>query len=267
MENILDRFRLDGKVAIVTGAGRGIGKASALALADAGADVVLSARTLSQLEETAEEVRKRGQRALVVECDATDEQQHRAVVSQTIEEFGRIDVLVNNAGGWGPKPALETTVEEFNACLHFNCTSAFSMSQLVAPEMARTAGKGSIINISSVAARFAQPSFVAYGVGKAAMDMLTKNLAQDFAPVIRVNSVAVGSTLTSALEGFMNDALESAILEHTPMGRLGQAEDVAACVLFLASPAADYVTGEIYGVNGGLARTPTEMPRTKFGLD
>lgn len=265
MNSILDRFRLDGQVAIVTGAGRGIGRASALALADAGADVVLSARTLSQLEDVAEQVRQRGQRALVVECDATDETEHRNVVDRALQKFGRLDILVNNAGGWGPQPALETTPAQFNECINFNCTSALSMSQLAAPVMAKTAGKGSIINISSVAARFPQPGYIAYGVGKAAMDMLTRNLAQDFAPVIRVNGVSVGATLTSALEGFMTEELESAILSHTPMGRLGQPEDVAACVLFLASPAADYVTGEIYGVNGGLARTPTEMPRTQFG--
>lgn len=264
MSNILDRFRLDGQVAIVTGAGRGIGQASALALADAGADVVIAARTVSQLEVTAEQIRQRGQRALVVECDATIEEQRQLLVEKAIDAFGRLDILVNNAGGWGPKPALDTTPEDFDACLHFNCTSAFSMSRLAAPEMVRTAGKGSIVNISSVAARFPQPAFVAYGVGKAAMDMLTKNLAQDFAPHVRVNAVSVGSTLTSALEGFMSDELEAAMLQHTPMGRLGQPEDIAACVLFLASPAADYVTGEIYGVNGGLARTPTEMPRTQF---
>lgn len=265
MSNILDRFKVNGKVAIVTGAGRGIGRASALALADGGADVVLAARTRSQLEDVAEEVSARGQRALVVECDATDQKQHQNVITQTLAEFGRLDVLVNNAGGWGPKAALETTPDEFNECINFNCTSALSMSQLAAPEMAKTSGKGAIINISSVAARFPQPGFVAYGVGKAAMDMLTRNLAQDFAPVVRVNGIAVGSTLTSALEGFMSEELESAILYHTPMGRLGEPEDVAACVLYLASPAADYITGEIFGVNGGLARTPTEMPRAHFG--
>lgn len=266
MSNILERFKLDGKVAIVTGAGRGIGRASALALADAGANVVLCARTRSELDAVAEQVQERGQQALVVECDATDQKQHQAVISATIEAFGRLDILVNNAGGWGPQGALDTTPEDFNECINFNCTSALSMSQLAAPQMATTAGKGSIINISSVAARFAQPGFVAYGVGKAAMDMMTRNLAQDFAPVIRVNAIAVGSTLTSALEGFMNEALESAILEHTPMARLGQPEDVAACVLYLASPAADYVTGEIFGVNGGLTHSPTQMPRTQFGV-
>ncbi|MFK7730127.1 MAG: glucose 1-dehydrogenase [Pseudomonadales bacterium] len=265
MNSILDKFRVDGQVAIVTGAGRGIGQASAIALADAGADVVVSARTVSQLEETAEQIRQRGRKALVVQCDATNEEQRQSLVEQIFAEFGRLDILVNNAGGSGPKSALDTTPEEFNAVLDFNCTSAFAMSRLAAPHMAKT-GKGSIVNISSVAARFAQPGFAAYGVGKAAMDMLTRNLAQDFAPIVRVNAVAVGTTLTSALEGFMSDEMEAAMLEHTPLARLGKPEDIAACVLFLASPAADYVSGEIYGVNGGLARTPVEMPRANFEI-
>lgn len=261
MASILDKFRLDGQVAIVTGSGRGIGAAIALALADAGADVVVTARTLAQMEQTAEQVRKRGQRAMVVACDVLDAQQRKALVDKTLEEFGRLDILVNNAGGSGPKPALETTEEDFEAAFRFNVTTAFAMSCLSAPRMVETAGKGSIVNISSVAARFPQPGFVSYGVGKAAQDFMTRNLAQDFAPKVRVNAIAVGSTLTDSLAGIMNDELERLMVSGTPLNRLGQPEDIAACALYLASPAADYVTGEIYGVNGGLTGTPMEMPR------
>jgi 7-alpha-hydroxysteroid dehydrogenase len=264
MANILDRFRLDGQVAIVTGSGRGIGAATALALADAGADIVVTARTVAQMEQTAAQVRERGRRALVVECDVLDGQQRKALVDKTIGEFGRLDILVNNAGGAGPKPALQTTDDEFDACFRFNVTSAFSMSCLCAPLMVETAGMGSIVNISSIAGRFPQPGFIAYGVGKAALDFMTRNLAQDFAPRVRVNAIAVGSTLTSALASIMNDELEQAMLARTPLKRLGQPEDVAACALFLASPAAGYVTGEIYGVNGGMTQTPMEMPRADF---
>ncbi|MDP6978969.1 MAG: SDR family oxidoreductase [Myxococcota bacterium] len=264
MKSILDRFRLDEQVAIVTGSGRGIGAATAIAMADAGADVVVSARTVSDLEQVAEQVRERGRRALVVECDVLDEEQRRALVDRTVQEFGRLDVLVNNAGGSGPSPALDTSVEDFEAVFRFNVSSAFSLSCLSAPRMVETAGKGAIVNISSVAGRFPQPGFVSYGVGKAALDFMTRSLAQDFAPRVRANAIAVGSTLTSALENFMNDDLERAMLANTPLSRLGQPEDVAACVLFLASPAADYVTGEIYGVNGGVTRSPVEMPRASF---
>ncbi len=264
MKSILDRFRLDGQVAIVTGSGRGIGAATALALADAGADVVVSARTVSELEQVAEQVRERGQRALVVECDVLEEEQRKALVDRTVEEFGRLDVLVNNAGGSGPKPALETTADELDDCFRFNVASAFAMSRLGAPRMVETAGKGAMVNISSIAGRFPQPGFISYGVAKAALDFMTRNLAQDFAPRIRVNAIAVGSTLTSALENFMNDDLERAMRANTPLDRLGQPEDIAACALFLASPAADYVTGEIYGVNGGVTQSPVQMPRANF---
>ncbi|MDP5065261.1 MAG: SDR family NAD(P)-dependent oxidoreductase, partial [Haliea sp.] len=138
MSSILDRFRLDGQVAIITGGGRGIGAATALAYADAGADVVISARTLSELESVAEQVRARGRKVRVVTCDVTDAAQRAALVEQAMAEFGRLDILVNNAGGWGPKPALETTDDEFDACFHFNVTSAFSLSRLCAPHMVAT---------------------------------------------------------------------------------------------------------------------------------
>lgn len=265
MDSILDRFRLDGQVAIVTGSGRGIGAAIAMALADAGADVVVTARSVDELEQTAAQVRERGRQALVIPCDITDAAQRTALVDKAIEHFGRLDILVNNAGGsLGMKPTLETDPEHFDACFQFNTTTAYAMAVLCAPLMAKTAQSGSIINISSVAAQLPQPGFISYGVAKAAMDFMTLNLAQDFAPKVRVNAIAVGSTLTSSLEAIMTDALEKAILDRTPMNRLGDPEDIAACALFLASPAASYVTGEIYGVNGGLTDTPVAMPRSEL---
>ena len=127
MMSMLDRFRLDGQVAIITGSGRGIGAACALAFADAGADVVLSARTQKELDATAAEVRARGRRALVLPCDVMDAAQREALVARAIAGFGRLDILVNNAGGWGPKSALETTDEDFETCFRFNVTTAFSM--------------------------------------------------------------------------------------------------------------------------------------------
>jgi 7-alpha-hydroxysteroid dehydrogenase len=265
MSNILERFRVEGQVAIVTGSGRGIGAATAIALADAGADVVVTARTVEQLEDTAAQIRQRGRRALVVACDVLDEQQRQALVEQTIGHFGRLDILVNNVGGSGQiKPTLNTTEEELEACFKLNTSTAFAMSRLCAPLMVKTAEKGAIINISSVAGHLAQPGFLSYGIGKAAMNFMTLNMAQDFAPKVRVNAISVGSTLTSALEGVINDEIEQAIVKCTPMDRLGQPEDIAACALFLASPAASYITGEIYGVNGGLTGAPMEMPRSNF---
>lgn len=265
MSNILDLFRLDNKVAIVTGSGRGIGAAIAIAFADAGADVVVTARTKEQLEDTAAEIRKRGKRALLVVCDVLDEKQRQNLLTETMNEFGRLDILVNNVGGSGDiKPTLMTTEDDLETCFKFNTSTAFAMSRLCVRAMVKTAGEGAIINISSVAGHLAQPGFISYGVGKAAMNFMTQNLAQDFAPKVRVNAISVGSTLTDALAGVMNEELEKAMLKQTPMNRLGQPEDVAACALFLASPGASYITGQIYGVDGGLTRSPMEMPRSSF---
>jgi 7-alpha-hydroxysteroid dehydrogenase len=149
--NILDRFRLDDKVAIVTGSGRGIGAGTAIAYADAGADVVVSARTISQLEETAEKIRARGRRALIVQCDVLDPEQRAHLVDRAFDEFGRLDILVNNAGGWPPKPTLSTSEDEFEACFRFNVTTALAMTKLAVPLMAKTSDGGAVVNISSVA--------------------------------------------------------------------------------------------------------------------
>jgi len=264
MNNILDRFRLDDQVAIVTGSGRGIGAGTAIAFADAGADVVVSARTVSQLEETAEKIRARGRRALVVECDVLDPEQRAHLVDRAFDEFGRLDILVNNAGGWPPKPTLSTSEDEFDACFRFNVTSAFAMTRLAVPRMVENAGTGAIVNISSVAGRFNARGFAAYGTAKSALAFLTGSLAQDFAPKVRVNGIAVGSILTDALSRFMTDEFEQQMLAKTPMARLGQVEDIAACAPYLAAPASSYVTGEIYGVNGGLTQIQIEMPATNF---
>lgn len=175
-------------------------------------------------------------------------------------EFGRLDILVNNAGGWPPKPTLATSEDEFEACFRFNVTTAYAMTRLAVPKMAETAGAGAVVNISSVAGRFNARGFAAYGTAKSALSFLTRSLAQDFAPKVRVNGIAVGSILTEALTNFMNDDLERQMLAKTPMGRLGRVEDIAACALYLASPAASYVTGEVYGVNGGLTQIQVEMP-------
>jgi len=267
MSNILERFKLTGQIAIVTGSGRGIGAATAIALADAGADVVVTARTVEQLEDTAEQIRLRGSKALVVACDILDQQQRENLLAKTIEHFGRLDILVNNVGGSGAiKPTLMTTEDELEACFKLNTTTAFSMSRLCAPAMVKTAGTGAIINISSVGGHIAQSGFLSYGVGKAAMNFMTLNLAQDFAPKVRVNAISVGSTLTDALKGVMNKELELKMVKQVPMNRLGQPEDVAACALFLASPAASYITGEIFGVNGGITVPPMAMPRSDFSL-
>jgi 7-alpha-hydroxysteroid dehydrogenase len=258
---ILERFRLDDRVAIVTGAGRGIGAAIAEAYAEAGAHVVVAARSREQIERTAESVRRQGRRALAVPCDVLERSQLESLVEATLREFGRIDLLVNNAGGWPPKPALRTSEKEFEAAFRFNVTTSFVLTRLVVPRIVGTAGTGAVVNISSVAGRHNASGFAAYGTAKAALSFLTQNLAQEFAPKVRVNAIAVGSIATEALAGILTPELEEEMVKLTPLGRLGRVEDIAACALYLASPAASYVTGENYGVNGGLVALNMNMPR------
>ena len=258
---ILDRFRLDGKVAIVTGAGRGIGAGIAEAYAEAGADVVVAARSRDQIDRTAAAVRKHGRRALPVQCDVLERTQLDGLVDATLREFGRVDLLVNNAGGWPPKPALRTSEKEFEAAFRFNVTTAFVLTRLVVPKMVETAGGGAVVNISSVAGRHNSAGFAAYGTAKAALSFLTQNLAQEFAPKVRVNAIAVGSIETDSLAGILTPEIKAEMVRLTPMARLGRVEDIAACALYLASPAASYVTSEIYGVNGGLVALNMTMPR------
>ena len=251
---ILDRFKLDDKVAIVTGAGRGIGEGCALAFAELGADVVCAARTREQIDATAERVRGLGRRALAVPCDVNDPSQLEQLVEQTAKEFGRIDVVVNNAGGTPPRGALDTSVQMFEKAFHFNVTTAFLLSRLAIPHMLEGDG-GAIINISSAAGRMPQASFVAYGTAKAALSFMTRQLAAEFAPRVRANAIAVGAVATSALLPFLSDELREAMEARTPMARLGEVEDIALMALYLASSASSFVTGKVFEVDGGLVTT------------
>ena len=253
---ILDRFKLTDRVAIVTGAGKGIGRGIALAFAEAGADVACAARTLADLESTAAEVRARGRRALPVVCDVTRSDQLERLVAATLAEFERVDLLVNNAGGTGPRPALETSERYFEAALRFNLTSAFLLTRLAVPRIIETAGGGAVVNISSRASDMVQTGFVAYGAAKAALNQMTRNLAAEFAPRVRVNAISVGGVDTASLEVVLtNEALRREFERNTPMGRPGSVDDIAACALYLASPAASWVTGKVFQIDGG-----TEFP-------
>jgi 7-alpha-hydroxysteroid dehydrogenase len=258
---VLDRFRLDGRVAIVTGAGRGIGRGCALAFAEAGADVVCAARTPDQIDETADAVRARGRRALAVPCDVLDGAQREAVVEAALAAFGRIDVLVNNAGGWPPRAALETSERNFEKAFSFNVTQAFAFTKLCVPKMVETAGGGAVVNVSSRAGGMVQKGFAAYGAAKMALNFLTRNLAAEFAPKVRVNAIAVGAVATSALEVVMTSPeIRRQLEENTPMKRIGEVEDVAAAALYLASPASSWVTGKIFEVDGGIEAPAFVVP-------
>jgi len=258
---LLDRFRLDDRVAVVTGAGRGIGRAAALAFAEQGANVVITARTKEQLDEVAAEVAALGQRAAVVPADVSDTSSLAGIVEAAISEFGRLDILVNNAGGAEPRPFLGTSERFFEAAFHFNVTTAFTLTKLATPAMLESGG-GAVVNISSAVGRLTGRGYAAYGTAKAALSHLTRLLASDLAPRIRVNAIAVGATATSALEIVLtNDELREAMVDTTPLKRLGEVEDIAIATLYLASPAGAYLTGKILEVDGGI-----EQPNYDMGL-
>lgn len=256
--SILDRFRLDDKVAVVTGAGRGIGRATALALAECGADVALAARSVDQLEAVAEEIRKLGRRALVVQCNADKTENLEAFANRAFKEFGRLDVVINNVGGSMPAGFLNTTEKDFEHAFHFNVTTAFALSKAAVPHMAERGG--SIVNISSSIGQMSGKGFTAYGTAKGAMSQFTRLLAEDLAPKIRVNAIAVGATATSALESVLtNETVHQALIEATPLKRLGEPEDIAIGALYLASPASAYVTGTIMDIHGGITSANLDL--------
>ena len=247
---ILDRFKLTDKVAVVTGAGRGIGAGCAVAFAEAGAHVVCAARTAEQIDAVAEQVRGHGRRALAVPCDVMDRVQIENVVTRTMQEFGRIDIVVNNAGGTPPQEALYTSESMFEDAFHFNVTSAFVLTRLCVPHMLKGGG-GSVLNISSAAGRFPIAGFVAYGTAKAALSFMTRILGHEFAPRVRVNAIAVGAVETTALGTFIDDDLRNKMSALTPMRRIGTVEDIALAALYLVSPASSWVTGKVFEVDGG----------------
>ena len=264
--SIFDNFKLDGKVAVVTGAGKGIGAAIAKTFAEAGADVAIGARTVADLERVAAEITALGRRALVVQTDVLDFEQLQNLADRAMAEFGRIDILVNNAGGFPPKPVSQTTAREFEGAFRFNVSTAYEMSRICAPLMVDSSGSGAILNISSIAGHKPTPCFAAYGTAKGALSLLTQELAQEFAPKVRVNAIAVGSTKTDALNTVLTPEVEQVMVDLTPMARLGEVEDIAMGALYLCTPAASYVTGEILGVNGGLERLNMQMPRAWGGM-
>jgi len=251
---LLDRFGLKGKVALVTGAGRGIGQAIALAFAELGADVVCAARTEKEIDDTAARARALGRRALAVPCDVTDATQLAALAERTVGELGGVDLLVNNAGGFPPMAFLDTDLPSWEWCFRFNLTSAFVLTRACMPHLLAGDG-GAVLNISSAAGRIVRGGFVAYGTAKAALSFMTRQLAAEFAPRVRVNALAVGAVQTSALMPFLTDELRAQMESMTPMRRLGTVEDIALAALWLCSPAGGWVTGKVVEVDGGTEST------------
>lgn len=261
---ILDRFTLTGHVAVVTGAGRGIGAATAVALAEAGADVCLAARNADQLEAVAERVRAAGRRAVVVPVDLSDTDAAASLAQTAYDELGRLDTVVNNVGGTIPNAFLDTDVAYLEEAFHFNVSTAHALTRAAVPLMLKDGdgGEKSVVSISSMLGRTAGRGYLAYATAKSALAHWTRSAATDLAPRIRVNGIFVGSVMTSALELVADQPEMKEQLEtKTPLGRIGEAEDVAAGVLYLASRAGQYVTGKMLEVDGGI-----QAPNLELGL-
>ena len=256
---ILDRFLLTDRVAVVTGAGRGIGAATAVALAEAGADVLISARTVEQLAEVAAQIEAVGRKAVVVPADLNDLDAVAGLAEAASEAFGRLDIVVNNVGGTMPRGFLETSPRFLEQAFHFNVATAHALTRAAVPLML-AGGGGSVVNISSAMGRTQARGFVAYGTAKAALAHYTRLAATDLAPRIRVNAIAVGSVATSALEVVLtDDGLRTTMEAATPLKRIGEPEDIAAAIVYLSSPAGGYVTGKVVEVDGGLDHPNLDM--------
>jgi 7-alpha-hydroxysteroid dehydrogenase len=258
---ILDRFRLTDRVAVVTGAGRGIGAATALALAEAGADVLISARTQDELAKVVREVEAAGRRAVAVPADLTDLDAVAGLADAAADAFGRLDIVVNNLGGAMPRPFLATKPRHLADAFGFNVATAHSLTAAAVPHLLNSPDRaGAVINVSSVVGRVAGRGYLAYGTAKAAVAHYTRLAAADLAPRIRVNAIAVGSVQTSALDIVLtDDELRGQMERATPLGRIGEPEDVAAAVVFLTSPAGGYITGKVLEVDGGLDRPNLDL--------
>jgi 7-alpha-hydroxysteroid dehydrogenase len=249
--SILDEFRLDGQVAVVTGSGQGIGRGIAWALADAGADVVLNARRIDDLAETATGITERGCRALVVDGDVRDFSE--TIADRAIAEFGKIDIWVNNVGGSDEHDVhtlADTSDDIFRSQIELNLTSAFQGCRAAANRMQNS---GVIVNITSGAGTRGSPYTGPYAAAKAGLINLTQTLALELAERgIRVNAVSPGPVITEAylnVLGIENQLEE--LVRTIPLGRAGTPDDIAAMVLFLCSPAASWITGEHHLVAGG----------------
>jgi 7-alpha-hydroxysteroid dehydrogenase len=243
-------FSLKGQSVLVTGGGAGIGKAICLMFAEAGADVACTDLKEADAGAVADECRQFGVQAIGLKLDVTSEAERVAVVERVVAELGKLTILVNNAGGGGPKP-FDMPMGDFEWAFQLNLFSLFRLSQLVHPHLKR-AGGGAIVNISSMAGTNKNRRMCSYGASKAAVDHLTRNMAFDLGPDnIRVNAIAPGAIRTAALAKVLTPEVEQAMLKHTPLGRLGDGRDIAAAALYLASPASAWVSGQVLTVSGG----------------
>lgn len=250
--NTSELFNLKGKTAIVTGGANGIGKATAVILAQHGANIAIGDFNLEDAKKTAEELEGFGVKAIAIECNVLKDEDLVNLVETTVKELGGVHILINNAGGGGggrENPAT-ISVEDIKRDYELNVFSGWRLCQLAVPYMKKD-GYGSIIFTTSMSSINKSPNMSGYGGSKAAVNHTVANLAHDFGPEVRINAVGPGATRTAALESVLTPEIEKVMLAHTPIKRLGKAEDIAGAMLYFASPISEWVSGQTIFVNGG----------------
>ena len=249
-------FDLKGKVAIVTGGANGIGKATAVLLAKAGAAISIGDFNLEDAQKTAKEIQALGVKAIAVSCNVLKDEDLINLVDTTVKELGGIHILINNAGGGGGgrENPFKITVDDFRRDFELNVFSAWRLCQLCVPHMKKD-GYGSIVFTTSMSSINKSPNMSGYASSKAAINHMAANLAHDFGPEVRLNCVGPGATRTAALETVLTPEIEAKMLANTPIKRLGTADDIAGAMLYFASPISEWVSGQTIFVNGGGVQT------------
>jgi 7-alpha-hydroxysteroid dehydrogenase len=245
-------FSLEGKVALITGGGRGIGAGIARVFAQEGASVALTARTADEVDKVAAEIRSAGGRALAITADLQDNNQLPGVVEKTIAEFGGIDILVNNAGAGGSQLFVDTRIEHMLKAYQLMVLAPFELARLALPSMLQRPG-ASIINMTSVGAYRHTRGNLAHHTAKGALAQLTRLMAADLGPKIRVNAIVPAAVETPGLQEVFDKApaMRETVINHTRLRRMGTPEDIAYAAVYLASPAASWITGTLLDINGG----------------
>lgn len=249
-------FDLTGKVAIVTGGANGIGKATAILLAKAGANIAIGDFKLEDAEKTAKEIEQLGVKAIAVSCNVLKDEDLVNLVETTVKKLEGIHILINNAGGGGGgrENPFKISVEDIKRDYELNVFSGWRLCQLCVPHM-KKAGYGSIVFTTSMSSINKSPNMSGYAGSKASVNHIAANLAHDFGPEVRINCVGPGATRTAALESVLTPEIEKQMLANTPIKRLGTADDIAGAMLYFAAPISEWVSGQTIFVNGGGVQT------------
>ncbi len=254
--NFSNLFDLSGKTAIVTGGANGIGRAAAIMLAKAGANIVIADFNFEDAQKTAAEIQALGVKAIPVSCNVLKDEDLVNLVDTTIQELGSLHILISNAGGGGGgrENPFKISVDDIKRDFDLNVFSHWRLCQLCVPHMKKT-GYGSIVITTSMASIDKSPNMSGYASSKAAVNHMAANLAHDFGPEVRINAVGPGATRTAALETVLTPEIEQKMLAHTPIKRLGTPDDIAGAILYFAAPISEWVSGQTIFVNGGGVQT------------